>query len=262
MGTKTKAKNTVAKALTPEERTLLENIAANIQQVLSIEGAEGSAQPGEGGEGAGEAAMASLMKEIAGGGKDEPEEDGEPEPVKKDEQEDGRKPAETRMEPVTDVNEKTLPMVAKLLTTLARRYQPATKSVDVQTSAITKAIGAALTPLVQKVEALEKFTENLMDSMGITEAVEKSMTAAKTSQQVTKSALPVQNVEQSAIVGELLSVIKDLAGVKKGEAKAPFSLVGDPVGMQDARKDLRAALPHIFRGAIAKAQEQRNRYAQ
>ena len=36
-----KQKTAVVKALTPEERTLLENIAANINQVLSIEGGEG-----------------------------------------------------------------------------------------------------------------------------------------------------------------------------------------------------------------------------
>ena len=130
-----------------------------------------------------------------------------------------------------------------------------------QTSAIVSAIGKALGPIVKKMDELERFNENLLDSLGVTKELEKELTAAKTSQTVSKSQLPVQNVEQSAIVGELLNVIKDMAGVRKSETQGPFSLVGDPVGLQETRKDLRAVLPHIFSGAIAKTLEQRNRFA-
>lgn len=245
-----KKQQKVVKAFTPDEKTLLENMSAILNQLLSLETADSGAPAPEGAP-----PEAAQMAETPKNPNDpnapiNPDE--EDKRLNKSEEEDANQDAETRMDVGTEVNDKALPLIGKMLQLLADKNSAQKSS---PASMITKAITDALKPLVQKIGELEQFNANMLDAMGVTQEVEKSMDEART-QGVQKSrALPVQSPDTTAIVSELINVIKDMAGNKSAEPSRRFDSVGDDAGLEGVRKDLTTALPFIFRDAIARRRQ-------
>lgn len=240
MSQKTKKKQNVFKALTPEETTLLQDMQSTLSQILSLQEA-----PAEEAPEMTEVELSQVLSKMDGEDKPEDEEEAQKaeEPA-----EVANNPAEERMEPSTEVNDENLSAVAKMLLLLAKKSQPIHKSAvqpdALSVNVITQAIAKALSPVVQKIEQIEKFNENILDAIGVTDEVTKSF------QPVKKAAVPAQATDATAVVNELVSVLKSQIGQQKKESQT-YSPVPDPVGMQSARKNLADAMPFLFKKALA-----------
>ncbi len=256
-------KTSVLKALSPEEQTLVAQMKSIIEQLESLQGGGG-----EGAEVIEEASLTekdiiSAIKKLAA--KDnlgDSTEEGIPDKDKEDanksksvKKEDNgptaNEDAEDRAEADTDVNDDNLSEVGKTLMQLFVKSKPK-KSVqkNIDADIITQAVAKAILPIAQKIQQIETFNSNVLDALGFSDEVEKSLKAPET-QEVQKGLnnsknKPIQSIDATGVVGELVNVIKSLTAEKQEQGQ----FRNDWNGMQKARKDLADALPFIFKNNL------------
>jgi hypothetical protein len=246
-----KKSQAVAKAFTPEETSLIENMVAIGNQLLTM--SEGGEVAGPETEEPENVELEKFLGKMEGQPGEERED--EPEEVEKaDDELDARKPAEDKMDIGTEVNDENLPVtkMMQVLAALASRVQPVKKSQPGLNS-ITAAVQKAISPIVKKIEAMEQFNENMLDALGITQTVEKTLDEARGKTQTVQKALPVQATDQGALLKELTGIFKSIAKESTGEQNYDnrFGGRGDT---GDVRKDLGAAMSFIFKNNINRRQ--------
>ena len=237
--------NKIAKMLSPEETTLLENMQSTISELLSLQTAETGQTP----EGENPDKIMETLQKLAENNEQGNEE--EEMASKANEGPTANETAEQRAEPKTEINDDNISEVGKsLLTFIAKSVQqkPVQKSYNqnnINIDVIAKAIQTALQPVVAKMQEFETSQNNLFDALGFSEKIEKALDVNKSQD----SQKPVQTLDATAVVNELVNVVKGLHG---NPQQPNYEVVRDEVGMQQARKNLKSAMKFIFQDKLNK----------
>ena len=230
MATKTK----VRKGLSPEEKTLIDNLKSMIAELESMEMADV-----EGNDGVVEALKA--VEGMAGTAPNEeiapvvtpqmPEENEKPEvmglmkeiPTSSDGSPGAQAKAEARVEDVPEVDEENIDEVAKALASLLRR-----KGVIKTANDPMMAVVSAVKAIADEVSVMKASQVELLKGMGIADQI---MTIEKAQEAGTK---PVASTDRDAVILEVAKALQTLAGTK-GEAT-------DDRSMAEVRKDMGGVL--------------------
>lgn len=194
------SKRKVAKAIAPEEATILQNIASMIQELLA------------GGGGAEEEVMMAM---------DEEEDDNFiQKEANGDQAANPNNKAENRVEEPTDITANNLSEVGKSLNTIikmlsARTNKSAGGSNSVHKSAVNKSDNTnalVMKTLVEVTKAMKNMSTqqeqtnqavaNILDGLGVAESVKKSATVSNK---------PVVSMDSNLMANELMTVLKSLA---------------------------------------------------
>lgn len=239
--------NIVTKMLSPEEMTLLGTMQSTLNELLSLQQGGNSDNQPEGEQPQGD--IMEALKKLAAQNNlgDNTEEMGDQNsnaPVAKENNgPTANENAEQRTMSETDINDKNLSEVGKALLSLITKSN--NKPVVNNNNDMNLAIAKTLTAVVNKIESIEKFNSNILDALGYAEKIEKTQNL----QQVNKSQnLPIQSLDATGIVNELVSVIKSMASNPQSQNTKQFR--NDWNGAQEARKDLKSAMPMIFQNAL------------
>lgn len=260
----------LAKMLSPEEISLLGNMQSTLNEILTMQNGDGA------GEGADQNNMMEALKKLAAqnnmGDIESPEDmgSGTQEPVKKEDNgPTANEDAEARAEAITDINDQNLSEVGKTLLSLivqsARAQgiqQPVTKSQMVTKSAnnqdnnnVNLAVIKTLEIIAKKIEGMEQFNNNILDALGFSQKIEKSqdLQGLQGLQSIQKSqnTPPVQTIDATGVVNELINVIKSQSAVNPQSQNQQPNFRNDWNGMQATRKSLADAMPLIFKNAVA-----------
>ena len=182
---KEKSKNQVNKMLSPEEQSLIETMVATGQQLLSMQDmgpeTEGSSEVEE-------AIKKLLSKEKGQDMESENPEDMSAEKAAGGDGVTSDDPAETKITDQGELTEENLKEVGKsILSLLAKKNNPVQKSQGVaggtmDPNLIAQIVIKAQEPLINEIKTLKKqnqdmqqFNANVLDALGITEEVEKSL---------------------------------------------------------------------------------------
>lgn len=217
----------VRKALSPEEQTVLGNVKSLIEQLMGGGTEEQVAMAMDGPPSFEEEDEEDVMKANMG-------------PTANPEDK-----AEDRVEDPTDITAGNLSEVGKSLNKLIKimqvRNQPVRKSarpvVD-NNQLVMKSlaeISTAMKAIADRQNQTDLAITNLLDGFGVVDQVAKSSSA----QPVRKSA-PVQNMDSTAILGELTSVLKSLGENQNQQSNNPW------VHKSSGHAQLAQALPAIF----------------
>lgn len=243
---KNKEGNKVSKMMGPEEISLLEDLQSILSELLSLNNA-GTPQTSEGTEGSSvtDDQILAALKKLAGTGSSPEESSGMEDDVEKEN--NGPTASETadeRLEPETDINDKNMGEVGKALMLIAKSLQP--KQKVKKANPYVEGLKEVLGPIVNKIEEIEKFNVNMMDALGVTKSIERSVQKSIVPKK--NSDTPVQNYDATQVVKELINVIKGnlKQASPEGIYKSGFQPVGDHNDLQTARKNLKDALPFIF----------------
>lgn len=243
------------KSFSPEEQSLFANIKSNIQELEDLQGNN----TGEGAgledqmiiensqdQGCDDATkniakdVINAIKEMASNGDGE---DKNTSPVAKTD--DGPTvddSAEERVSVQTENNE-NLKEVGKALMQILKPKTTVKKS-----SNIGQIINKALQPLVAEVNQMKTFNANILDALGVSEKIEKSLIAQPVQKGLQNSGnVPVQNVDATAVVGELLNVIKGMS-TQQNQEKTQYR--NDWNNVQKSRDSLKEALPGMFQNSM------------
>jgi hypothetical protein len=253
-------KNSVQKMLSPEEMSLLGTLQSTINELLALNNAGNTPAPENGGE-ANE--LVEALKKLAGTDLgDDTEEMGnspaqseEPKVEKEDNGPNANENAEQRSEPDSEVNDKNMSEVGKMLLSLfSKNNQSVNKSMissdnqsqnTSQADVIAQTITKALKPIVDEVAQVKQFNSNILDALGFSEKIEKALPTSQ-NQNVNKGQVPVQTVDATGIVGELVNVIKSMTGNNYQNQSNMIDGIPRRGNLQEARKSLKNALPYIF----------------
>jgi hypothetical protein len=232
----------ITKMLSPEETELLGTLQSTLNQLLSLQN-----QPGET---PGSNDLEETLKKLAGLNMEDKEDQEKEEPQKAEKEDNGptaNEKAEDRLKAETEINDKNLSEVGKalLLALINKNKQPVKNNQNqaLQIDTIVNAVVKQLAPLVNEVAQIKQFNENVLDALGYTEKIEKSFDQ---NQNVNKGQLPVQSIDATGVVNELVEVIKSM---QKENQKQKTNTNNDWNGMQETRKDLGEAMPLIFKNA-------------
>ena len=185
--TKVKTKKTVQKALAPEEKTVIENIAALAGQLIAAGGGE-------------EVTMAE----------DEMEEEElfeEEEVVKADEGPSANEKAEERVEDGTEITEGNLSEVGKKVSrSVIRQVNKTLRATQDNTAvmSVLSEITKALKGISDRQGQSELAISGILDGFGITKDI---ATEAGVQKAATR---PVAQMDQTAILAELTAVVKSM----------------------------------------------------
>lgn len=241
---KQKQNNTVEKAFTPEEAAMIENLSATINELKQLSMASGVS--GDEGledvemEADGNSEKIDKIMKILKGEDALDEEDEEIQIAEKSEE--ARENADQRAEPTTDLNDKNLSSVSKSLDAVVSRLdgilnknQPVKKSADPQ-------VADAISKIANIVSNNATDMMVIKNALGISDIIEKQMAVTKSND----TSVPVQTSDR------LEDVLKQLSDSIKGNNHRVENL-GDEkqTELQKSRKDMAAALPHIFRNAMS-----------
>jgi len=219
----------MTKALSPEEKPIIENIVSLFQQLLSMEGNEGMAE-----ELPEEPAMKEPLEEVvemADG--EEDEEEFEEVDVAKADGETGDSDAEERLDEQTGTTEQSLQELGKSLRSIQKSLTSnVKKSRNNGRDELTKLLNIVLKNQRQQ----DKLNKQLLTSMGVTDDVLKDM-APKTA---LRKAKPIQNISPEMVTAMFSEVFKNIPGLTKNpEAQHPFNQ------KRDVRKDLRGIAEYV-----------------
>ena len=182
--------SSVQKMLSPEETSLLQDVAAGLQVLLNSNnaGSPEESVEGTGAQGvemsAGASAGSEAMKQ--GDPKDMETSDDYDEAKKSNDGPTANDKAEERTEDGTLLTEDNLASVAKMLSLIGKKA-PVQKSQDTDASAVAGIVLKALEPVLNKVNTVEKDMNAMLEALGISEAMET----------VEKSQNPMEKVEKS-----------------------------------------------------------------
>lgn len=252
---KTKKTN-VLKSLSPEEQALMSNMKAIMQELDTLQNNDPEINDPEINSEVVEEGMDSdagfkkdflkAMKQLAGNTEDEDEPDDKT-VEKEDKGPTVDDSAEEKVSIQTENNDAAASEIGKALFSLLKKQTPA-KSVQ-KSNNIEHVIAKALKPLVDQVNQVQTFNSNILDALGMSEQVEKSIKEQPVQKSLQNSGNPpVQNTDASAIVKELVNAIKSQAAEKNEEP----SYKNDWHGVQKSRDNLKDALPAIFSGALSR----------
>jgi hypothetical protein len=249
-------RNLVQKMLSPEEMQLLGTMQSTLNELLSLNNNGGDvSEPNPAGSD-----LMEALKKLAGMNNlaDNTEQAGDSskspdDSVKKENNgPTANENADQRIDPATDINDKNMSEVGKSLINLIM------KGVGGQTQQVQKSqqnnnnqsqdIIKALTMVAKRLDGIEQFNTNILDALGFSEKIEKSNNLQGL-QPVTKSQnnLPVQNIDATGVVNELVNVIQKMAGTQQQQ------VVKNSVNWNEReqiRKDLSSAMPLIFNKAL------------
>ena len=248
--------NSVMKALTPEEKTLLANVKAGIEEILSISDAGGAMA--ENGMQTMEPAAAPQEKQVAMA--DDAQEttpqleeapDEKKASVKKDttsqpgDTADAEDPTEKKTEDVIpEGSTEALAEIAKALMALTGK---SVKKSEVAVNPLVSTIASqsqAMKNLNQKVDFLANKFSELLDGMGVTKQLEIAAEAAK------QEAKPVMSTDSDL-------VMKHLANLIKGNVAPEDKQIGTPQmqNQEIVRKNSRSMAEWLLSGD---ARDERN----
>lgn len=249
-------KHPVFKGLSPDEEQLVQNVLASLNDLLTL----GQAAPvapeatqveeGKSSLQMDSSVLDSILKKLTTKQEEEEEEE-KPEdelPLNAAQKEDNgptnNQKAEARADIQTDVNEENINEVGKaLLTLLGKNVQKKKKENE-----ITKSIEKILIPVVKvlgdKMQQQEIALGNIIDALGFSEKVAKSI---ESTQPVQKSndRLPLQS-DSTPVFEEMLKYFKS----QNEEKKQGETYRNDWTGIQKSRDNLSKALPFIFQNNI------------
>lgn len=220
MATKKKAKRKVQKALAPEEKTILENISSLTRELLGSD--EEMVEDTE------------VMEE------DYLEDEEEVEKASEGPTANPNEKAEDRVDQGTDITEDNYTEVGKSLQRLSRVVKSQHSKQSRESQMVMKSlaeIAKAMKSLSDRQNQTDTALSNIMDGIGLSDAVEKS--SVQKNQEGRK---PVANMDGNAVMQELASVLKDIAGQNQN-SNAPNNWNV----RKSAHQDLAQALPHIFK---------------
>ena len=250
--------NKVNKMLSPEEQTLLANLKTILQELESLQqgGYQETEAPAE--MSMSNKDLLSAIKKLTESNNlgDSTEEMGEEKKetksllTKEDNGPTANDNADERIDNQTDINDENMSEVGKtLIQLLQKKSKTVAKSNNIDL--ITNAVKKAIMPIVSKIQEIEKFNENMLDSLRFSEKIEKSLKDNQNNNQqvqkgfVNSNNAPVQTLDATAVVNQLVEVIKSQA--VQNNQQSQFK--NDWNGMQEARKDLKNALPFIFQNS-------------
>jgi hypothetical protein len=245
--------NNVMKMLSPEEMTLLGQLKALVEEILSLQGADSAGQAPT--EDSGQILESLRNIENALSPKDEENQDEMKKSKDTIEKENAgptaNENADERLKPETDINNKNMAEVGKMLMNMLSKQSNVKKSNNTDINIITQAIQKALNPIVQKIESIEEFNSNVLDALGISAEVEKSINLPDT-QTVNKGMInsgniPVQTPDATAVVNMLVEKMQELSDNKKTQN---IQNDNDWNGMQNIRKHLAEAQTYIFKNNL------------
>lgn len=250
--------NQILKMLSPEETQLLGTLQSTISELLALQNAGGEAQAG------GEPDIVEALKKLAGtnlGDNAEEAGDASAQAEEQKAQKENNGPtanekAEQRSGPDSEVNDKNMSEVGKmLLALLSKNSQSVNKSISVnqnqpilQADIIAQAVAKALEPIANKITQMEQFNGNILEALGFSEKIEKSLPSVQ-NQNVNKGQVPIQAVDATAVVGELVNCIKSMAS---GNQQHKIDGIPQLNSLQETRKSLKDALPLIFQNNYSK----------
>jgi len=256
-------KNLVQKMLSPEETALLGTLQSTINELLALNNTGNTPAPEGGGE---TNELVEALKKLAGTnlGDDteemgnpsaQPEETEEPKVQKENNGPTANEEAEQRSEPDSEVNDENMSEVGKMLLSLfSKNNQSVNKSMMIsgnqshntsQADVIAQTITKALKPIVNEVAQVKQFNSNILDALGFSEKIEKALPTSQ-NQNVNKGQVPVQTVDATGIVGELVNVIKSMTGNNYQDQSNMIDGIPRRGSLQEARKSLKNSLPYIF----------------
>ena len=190
METKMKKKTKlVQKALAPEEKTVIENIAALANQLMAPGGTE-------------EVIMAEHERE------DEDFLEDEEEVMKEDNGPSANEKAEERVEDGTEITEGNLSEVGKKLSrSVVRQVNKTLRATQDNTAMmeVLSEITKALKGISDRAGQNEQAISSILDGFGITKAVVEEAGVQKD-----VASRPIAQVDQTAILAELMSVVKGM----------------------------------------------------
>lgn len=185
----------VQNAIAPEEKTLLSQIQALIEQLLSS---------GSGGE------QQQMVAESENPNMQDPNQavDPEPEDVKKEMQEEtGDTKAEDRLNNQTDLTDSSMAQLGKSLLAVLAKQKIVQKSTSNPNSAILnelKKLNGTLSSVVKAQQDQDVFNQGIMDALGFSkEVVQKSITNT-TPPQTQK---PIQSQDMTTFAKELVAEV-------------------------------------------------------
>ncbi len=243
----------VMKMLSPEEMTLLGQLNALVQEILSLQGADSAEQAPT--EDSGQILESLRNIENALSPKDEENQDEMKKSKDTIEKENAgptaNENADERLKPETDINNKNMAEVGKMLINMLSKQSNVKKSNNTDINIITQAIQKALNPIVKKIESIEEFNSNVLDALGISAEVEKSINLPET-QTVNKGMInsgnvPIQTPDATAVVNMLVEKMQELSDNKKTQNVQNDN---DWNGMQNIRKHLAEAQKYIFKNNL------------
>ncbi len=215
--------NTIANAVSPEEKPIIENIISLFQQLLSLQGND-TIDP------------ASI--EMTDDNMDDQNDD---DVNKTDEGETGDSPAEERLDETTSTTDESLQDIVKNLAALVQK-----KKTNVQKSVVNpdnslvaeiKKIGQAITAVSKNQTNQGQLIGHLFDALGFSDKViEKALPKPEP-----RTNTPVQNIDTAKVVKEVVAeVFKSVPAVNQNqEYRHPFNQ------KKNVRKDLDSVLQFI-----------------
>lgn len=150
--------------------------------------------------------------------------------------------AELRTEDGTDITEENYSEVGKAFMNLFAK-----KSVRKSAGSQSDNIAIVLKGISDRIGQMETAQANLLDAIGLTESVEKSLMAGQNNT-VQKSA-PVSSPDANAFMQSFVEMVMKAQGT---QASDPFAR--PETGLENVRKDLRNSMDYIFQDNLRQSQ--------
>lgn len=214
------------KALSPEEKPIIENIISLFQQLLSLQGDAAGAAPAE-----------EQIVDMAQGEVEDPNQEID---VAKAIDETGDTKAEDRLNNQTPITDTSLADLKKSLTALLgmQKRTPVQKSASNDSALLSeiKKIGNALNTVLKAQQNQEALNQHLFEALGFTdELVQKSLPETLYKDNPVNKNKPVQTMDTASVIKDVLTeVFKNIPQLTQNEPyRHPFNQ------KRDVRKNLR-----------------------
>ena len=250
-------KNKVNKMLSPEETSLLQDVMAGLNVLLSSNNAGAVEETVEGSGAQGVEMGADTSPD------DEANKEGDPTDMEtSDDYDEANKSndgptandrAEERTEEGTDITEDNLASVAKMLSSLVKKAPVQKSRNNVDASAVANIVLKAIQPVLSKVNTVEKDMNAMLEALGISEAMDTVEKSANPMQTVQKSvqgfnnSSPVTNPDTMDLIKMIsTSVAQELTKDQTADDRMPKANYSTP--NTRAHKSLGEAVANAHRG--------------